>query len=156
MVGMSIGEHSPGTNLYHQVCRFQHRNLKCRKERMQRRRDEAEIKNKTIDNNISDYPRVRGKEERVETRHDNNALNLTDKAAEVHERVSICRMYLQRGDGGDVLETSLLIFQVVSLWSLVPLAHLPQFDGLIFVERESTAQKADKNRAFNQSIYSKM
>lgn len=144
MVGMSIGEHSPGTNLYHQVCRFQHRNLKCRKKRTQRRRDEAEIKTTTIDNNISDYLRVRGKEQTVETRYDNNTLNLTDKATGVHEQVSICRMYLQGGDGGDVLETSLLIFQVVSLWSLVPLAHLPQFDGLIFVETESTAQEADQ------------
>lgn len=40
-------------------------------------------------------------------------------------------MYLQRGDGGDVLETSLLIFQVVSLWSLVSFTHLPQFNGLV-------------------------
>lgn len=87
--------------------------------------------------------RVRGKEERVELRYD-NTLNLTDKVTGVHEQVSICRMYLQRGDGGDVLEASLLIFQVISLWSLVPLAHLPQFDGLIFVERESTAQEADQ------------
>lgn len=30
MIGMSIGEHSPWTNLYHQVRRFQHRNLRCR------------------------------------------------------------------------------------------------------------------------------
>lgn len=38
---------------------------------------------------------------------------------------------LQRGDGGYVLEPSLLIFQVVSLWSLVSFTHLPQFNGLI-------------------------
>lgn len=39
--------------------------------------------------------------------------------------------HLQRGDGRDVLEPSLLIFQVVALWSLVSFTHLPQFNGLI-------------------------
>lgn len=28
MVGVSVGEDSPGSNLYHQVCRLQHRHLR--------------------------------------------------------------------------------------------------------------------------------
>lgn len=47
--------------------------------------------------------------------------------------------YLQRGDGSHVLESSLLIFQVVSLRSLVSLAHLPQFNGLIFCRNDRFA-----------------
>lgn len=58
---------------------------------------------------------------------------LTHQTESVHIRVCMCvsGVYLQRGDGRDVLEPSLLIFQVVSLWSLVSLTYLPQFNGLI-------------------------
>lgn len=45
MIGMSIGEHSPWTNLYHQVRRFQHRNLRCRKKETHLKRNQTEIKN---------------------------------------------------------------------------------------------------------------
>lgn len=87
MVGMSIGEHSPRTNLYHQVRRFQHRNLRCRK--MRHIKWETRRKHTGVaGSNTSVWKRVTSQREwRSETSCDHNTLNYT----RLHKHVSTCR-----------------------------------------------------------------
>lgn len=143
MIGMSIGEHPSWTNLYHQVRRFEHRNLRCRKKKETNlKRSQTEVKNNREWRQWLNEGQTRVTEGRI---------RLWPQHIELY-RGARGGFYLQGGDGRDVLEASLLIFQVVSLWSLVPLAHLPQFDGLICQERAQEADPTDRKLTITEPL----